>query len=272
MLKFDGEDFRAQIFSKIPLFADEVLADMALTVATAARNYAIFLAGERLGSQKDPFIRSLTEPALTNNGLGVTSAVLSLEPSDEDEALVMMLENGTPGFSIKDALLAGPEAAANGGYVDVPFRKGGPRSRVSPLGGRYGREDPTRQSARIREVGAAIATAMENKARMNKSPSQVGKVRIPMLQSHTGYKHKSQIFDGLQRLEKTKKSDPGFITWRRVSENSAGGSWMYPAKAGAHIMDDLEDRARDAAEKYLTDIMKGRKRVRRAAVSRAKKI
>lgn len=71
--------------------------------------------------------------------------------------------------------------------------------------------------------------------------------------SWTGYAHRATKYDGLRRVVKdygkTKRST--YQTFRTVSENSPGNSWIHPGYKGLKALDKVEEEAENAFRKAL---------------------
>lgn len=72
--------------------------------------------------------------------------------------------------------------------------------------------------------------------------------------SWTGYKHKSNIYDGLQRIVKSyqNSTQSQYYTFRRVSNNSDAGSWWHPGYKGARIAESIMPFAKQTFIDTLT--------------------
>lgn len=161
-----------------------------------------------------------------------------------------MLESGASTFDMKQGLLRSAKAkrGKNGKlYITVPFRHGTPGSigesfamRTMPLdvyqvvrklqGTRTGLNNPVLQKI--------------SKLDINEIPAQyrIPKVRsafsdIKTTTTYPQYTHKSSIYDGMTRQEKTYENatQSQYVTFRRVSLNSDPMSWIHHGIAAGNF-------------------------------------
>ena len=107
-----------------------------------------------------------------------------------------------------------------GWYLTIPFRHTTPKSN----GG----------------FGAPMPKAVYNIAK-KLSPGSKMSVQGGNRTSWTGYTHKNNIYDGLQRIVKSyqRTSQSQYYTFRRVSNKSDAMSWWHPGYTGVKIAESL---------------------------------
>lgn len=184
------------------------------------------------------YIRAINEPgAVKMRARGFTLGLNGKLPN--------ALEQGTPSFSIKDAMLKGPTAKAQG-YVDVPFRHGAPGS-SSRVGGPTPKNDWDVMRQVVRSAQSAARAAG-----MNKHQVQALQIRGPRkMPTPPQPQHKVSLYADMLRVPKTYAKGTGaqYLTFRRISEKSAPGSWIHPGLKGVAIFPRvMKDIQRIAAE------------------------
>ena len=139
-----------------------------------------------------------------------------------------MIESGFSSFDMKIGFgkSSRVKKTKDGGwYLTIPFRHSIPNSN-----GSFGAPMPKD----IYKVAKKLAPGSKMSVKGN-----LGK-------SWTGYQHKSNIYDGLQRIVKSynKATQSQYYTFRRVSNNSDPMSWHHPGYVGAKIAESIMPFAR----------------------------
>lgn len=105
---------------------------------------------------------------------------------------------------------------SGGWYLTIPFRHSTPNSNGS--------------------FGSPMPKSVYNVAK-KLFPNGRMSTKGNLGRSWTGYQHKSNIYDGLQRIVKSykKATQSQYYTFRRVSNNSDPTSWHHPGFSGVNI-------------------------------------
>lgn len=138
------------------------------------------------------------------------------------------LESGFPSYDMKPLFARSNKkkiSQDNQWYLHVPMRHTTPNAT-----GRQGTPMPSgvyRRASQLPQWGRMKAN----------SSSSV---------SHTGYQHKTNIYDGMQKVPESHSSTRNaYFTWRTVSSNSDPHSWIHPGYEGAHIQDRVASQVQD---------------------------
>lgn len=142
--------------------------------------------------------------------------------------LGMMLEEGASQFDIKEGFKKSDKKKfkANGGwYLTIPFR--------------HATSSAVAESAIF---SSKMPNRIEQLVKASKSPlklNQLPKGYREVKTSHTGYVHKSAIYEGLHRrdISTGKEKRGGYYTFRRVSDISEDNSWIHPGFKALNLMD-----------------------------------
>lgn len=176
------------------------------------------------------------------------SVIIGLTP--RQSKLAMMLEEGASQFDIK----AGMEQSSKkhmkkdgGWYLTVPF-----------------------SFATSEAIGESFANKMpkpiEQLVKVMKEPLKLGNIPEALRsigQNQTsGYKHKFNIYEGLQRKEVGSGQNEkrgGYINFRRISDKSDKDAWQHPGFEALNLMDkaaqeiDIGRLVDSAVQEFLDD-------------------
>jgi hypothetical protein len=181
------------------------------------------------------------------------------------------LESGMGGYDMKPGLLKGRNAkdsksAGGGRYNTVPFRHGTAKSTGHagpPMGSAMAKAGMSRSEAEMlgkrinkaaKKLEASTTHATQNKTmwgqRLARRTGGVSK-----LKPH----HKTDIYAGMVRMTKTykKKTQSKYMTFRRVSTNSPGASWMHPGFTGKLFFPKAAKRAQHHARLIFSGAVRG---------------
>jgi len=151
------------------------------------------------------------------------------------------LENGWAGGDMKPGLLGGRNAKVSKKgfrYNIVPFRHQTPGTSGRagrPMGSTHRAHGMSGRDAK--RLGRAIHAHAKNLSATTSHPrtgtawgKRLSAGLAPKLTSHTGYRHKTDIFAGMVRQQKTyaAATQNTYSTFRVVSENSDPDSWHHP--------------------------------------------
>lgn len=140
-----------------------------------------------------------------------------------DGKLPNMIERGFQPFDMKVGFSkSGRVTKTKGGgwYLTIPFRHSTPKSNGS--------------------FGAPMPKSVYNVAK-KLAPNGKMSVKGGNRTSWTGYTHKNNIYDGLQRIVKSyqNSNQSQYYTFRRVSNKSDSRSWWHPGYTGARIAESI---------------------------------
>lgn len=236
-----------------PLLAGypEVVRQALPEIAEAVRGEIVALAGRELTTTGQDYIQSV----------GVLHVALSpqqLRRGDSTFATIVLtgwlpnaVEMGYSGGDMKEALLNSRNAKTSKDgkrYMVVPFRHGTPGTTGRSFGEMGGPDqrhggadgsDPLSPSAG-RKLGRSIHRHAKRLGGTTSHPqhgTQWGQRLAagtggakPRQNKNSGYKHKTDIYAGMVRKEKTyaKATQSSYWTFRMVSENSDPASWHHP--------------------------------------------
>lgn len=242
-----------QIPAEVMAALDESQIQVVLEdIADAARNHWIKVAGAGLTRTRQDYISGIQSVEM-KEGVAVIQLV-GVMPN--------LIEQGMPAMDMHDTLLGpnvptvpvgerGKHQRKDGGfYRAIPFRHATPTANGvtgAPMGSQY---DGHAAVADARALGRAVY----NKAKkLEGSTSQPGGRTkwgdrlpgglAPKLKPH----HKSDIFAGMVRLEKTykKATQSSYMTFRTISTGSDG--WIRPRTEGRHFALEVEAFVRELA-------------------------
>lgn len=176
-------------------------------------------------------------------GLDIDAIVYPLDPNgfigkvELKGKLPNMVEKGFSAFDMKIGFGKSSRVhrtKGGGWYLTIPFRHTTPNSN----GG----------------FGAPLPKDVYNVAK-KLAPGGRLSVKGNLGRSWTGYQHKSNIYDGLQRIVKSykKATQSQYFTFRRVSNNSDPLSWYHPGFTGVQIANSLMPFARQTFVDTLTN-------------------
>lgn len=268
---FDAERFREEVLQKNQVFTSEILQDLALTTTMAVYDRWLELA-EGLTSSREAYVRSLQPPEISKHAFDA-EGVVRLAPAKVDRWIIF-LEEGGPAWDMKPMLLGGNER------VVIPFAQRQRSANPAKEGGMpIGTLDVHRgYRARVGMVIGAAASRLRGQESLGVRDVERGAgFPIPKLRSQTGYTHQTSIYEGLRRqttkqarAKRGERKGGKYFTMRTISaEGSDPDSWWYPAQTGLHFADRAAEVAEPVAKQYVSDVVAGLKRVRRAAVAKA---
>ena len=147
-----------------------------------------------------------------------------------------MLESGFGPFDMKVGFGKSSKVSrtkGGGWYLTIPYRHSTPNSNGS--------------------FGAPMPKAVYNVAK-KLAPGASMSVKGGNRTSWTGYKHKNNVYDGLQRIVKSYQgtNQSQYYTFRRVSNNSDPTSWWHPGFTGVRIAEKLMPFAQQTFVDTLT--------------------
>lgn len=146
--------------------------------------------------------------------------------------LGLMLEDGASTFDIKAGMAKSDKKklGKNGNwYMTVPFK--------------FATSDAVAESM---SFANRMPKPIENLVKVMEPRETLGSGDIPApydalgQNATSGYNHKFSIYEGLQRQQigsGSKENRGGYITFRRISENSDKDSWQHPGFEALHLMD-----------------------------------
>lgn len=219
----------------------EIVEDLIPELAEAMHSKLVSLAGERLTSSEQEYVRGISEIDFPyTHGKMPTHRVFDAAVITLKGALPVMIETGWDGGDMKAALLAGPRSkTAEDGtrYVRVPFRHGHPGAtgrNFQPMGSQFrktlGEGDAARLGRRVWEEAKKLKAGESLRPR-------AGGVKLLRL------RHETDIYASMRQVDGDKAP---YMTWRTVSSRSHPDSWIHPGIAPARLFDE--------AAKYISTI------------------
>lgn len=198
-----------------------------------------------------------------------------------------LLENGAGQTDLRSTLLGpnvpvaprgsrGKHLAKKGGYYrSIPFRhmtpgtKSNPRTKASGLamGAAYaaslGQAEAKQLGKAVYKAAKSLQATLTNPYNQKTSwgerlPEGVGGA-YPLTNS-VGYTHKTDIYAGMVRQEKTYKSatQSSYTTFRTISENVTDGSWIRRPIPARHYAKQVSEYVEKIAAKAFEAYLKGR--------------
>lgn len=203
-----------------------------VAVSNAIYNNWLNLASKELKSTKERYMRGLIEPDFSVNGMTVKGMIVLFGK------LALMVEDGSPPFDMKIGFSQSSKIklkAIGGWYLIVPFRHSTPGAigeneafaNVMPKEVYAVAKDlnPTKSDFK----GVKVLYGSSLKEGQIPKPYDEKKTR-PGYGNFKSYTHKSSIYEGMIRNEKTyaKTTKSSYFTFRRVSDTSDPNSWIHP--------------------------------------------
>lgn len=155
------------------------------------------------------------------------SIIIGLTP--RQSRLSMMLEEGASSFDIKEGMAKSSKKHMKkdgGWYLTVPFKFA--------------------TSEAIGESGFSnkMPKPIEKLVKVSKEPLKLDQIpsefRAIGENKTSGYNHKFNIYEGLQRKEigsGQNEKRGGYMSFRRISDKSDQGSWQHPGFESLHLME-----------------------------------
>lgn len=142
--------------------------------------------------------------------------------------LIRKLEEGSPAYDMKPALMASPKAKVgkNGNrYISIPMRWSTP--------GAIGESEVF--SSPMPVAIHKIAKRTNGPLSLSQIPSQYQTIETrPVINDNSGkklfneYQHKSSIYEGIFKKTDSATSQSTYMSFRRVSENSDSNAFIHP--------------------------------------------
>lgn len=259
---------------KALLRVPEALQGILRDLGDGARQEVVRLAHERLGTTTDDYVDGLSAVDYkVNQGGDGGTAVLSLQGQ-----LPNMIERGWPGGDMKPFLLAGRNArpTKDGGRMNVvPFRHGTPgtsgrnfpemgsayqkRFVLRPGGdsgvtGHLTREAAKKLGRKIHEKAQELGATTKHPEGETEWGDRLKPGLAPVLRPH----HKTDIYAGMVRKERTykKATQPTYVTFRTVSDNSDPQAFVHPGIEARHLFDEAATYVQRLAAELIDDAMR----------------
>ena len=247
-------------------------------IGAAARSEWVRLASKDRSSFRYDYINGIQEVQSPRPGRVVISLVGEIPH---------MLEDGAPMMDMRDILLGphvpesplgerGKHRSLNDDfYRAIPFRHMTPGSGDAPRGNTHGQEMGTPYSGAMAEVDAAKlgqeVYAQAKKLAATRSAPGAGAVyggrlapgtggAYPLANKTTGTKHKTDIYAGMIREEKTyeKATQSQYMTFRTISTGVRDDSWIRRAIPARHYAQDVAEYAQKLAPRVIQSFLKAR--------------
>jgi hypothetical protein len=255
----------------------ELVLRMLPEIAEAVKTEIVAEATRTLNSSQQDYVSSLQLMQFAVSPTDLKRAPKTFASIILTGQMPNMIEHGWAGGDMKPALLSGPNAKVGKTgirYNTVHFRHGTPGTtggRVgTPMGGLERKRGMSRTQAEM--LGKKVHRAAE-KLTATKSHADHGTkwgerlshhaaahLGAPTHQNrHTGYKHKSSIYGGMVRQEKTYRAaaQNKYSTFRRVSDNSDPGSWFHGGITAHHFFDKAARKIPAITNLMFQGMMKG---------------
>ena len=207
---------------EIKLLSKSILSDVMNTFEKAWERFA----GEQLHSTRDLYMR-----AMYSKWEGDYSIIFGLNPMESP--LIMMLENGASSWDIKEGFKKSDKAKNKGTddwYLTVPFK--------------WATSEAIGESEMFSNK---MPKPIEKLVKTSKSPLKLGDLPqgyTKLGQNKTSkYEHKFSIYEGLsrQQIGSGTENRGGYMSFRRVSENSDKGAWIHPGFTSLNLMEKASD-------------------------------
>ena len=181
--------------------------------------------------------------AMDVNRTAYNEAIISLLPTKSN--LPLKIEDGASSFDMREGFSKSEKRTDKddgGWYLTIPFKFATSEAIAESMVFSQKMPKPIEKIAKENN-GDPIS--------MSQLPDQYKKL---LANKTTGVKHKSPIYEGIKRLQTSateKENRGGYISFRRVSDNSEDGSWTHPGFVGKKFM----DRAANQLEQNMTSII-----------------
>lgn len=167
--------------------------------------------------------------------------------------LGLMLEQGASAFDIKEGLLNSPKAKTGkdgGRYITVPFRMA--TSSAIAESSVFAGIMPKLIYKIAKENGSVSGSDLPEEYKMKGVRAEISSTSLPVFKTEK-YEHKNAIYEGV------KKTESGYSSFRRVSENSEPNSWIHKGftkrgfmvKALGELSGELPNILASARKEYL---------------------
>jgi len=259
----------------------EITHRIILDIADASRAEWIRLASgdNKVGSHwRYDYINGIQEVVEESPGTAVIALVGEIPHMLEDGAEEQDLRETLLGSGVPEAPVGsrGKHRSLNDDfYRAIPFRHMTPGSGDAPRGDTHGQEMGTPYSGAMAEANAAKlgqeVYAQAKKLAATRSAPGAGAVyggrlapgtggAYPLANKTTGTKHKTDIYAGMIREEKTyeKATQSQYMTFRTISTGVRDDSWIRRAIPARHYAQDVAEYAQKLAPRVIQSFLKAR--------------
>lgn len=219
----------SEVASEFILSDEEVRSMSRYILSRVAEDYTSAwerLIGQNLHSTRNEYLKGIFSEQPDDYNL-----ILGLTP--RQSSLALMLEEGASSFDIKQGFEKSSkkhQKKDGGWYLTVPFR--------------WATSEAVAESGFSNKMPKAI----ERLVKVSKEPLKLGNLPENLRKlgqnKTSGYNHKFNIYEGLQRTEigsGQKEKRGGYMSFRRVSDKSDKDSWMHPGFEALKLMDKASD-------------------------------
>jgi hypothetical protein len=239
----------AELNKKIEDYSNEIVQKAKLglqAVANSAHSLIIDKAQNKLGSQKNLYIESLS---VTNEGDNLW--VIALDPKAN------WIEDGRPAYDMLPGLLNGPKAKVGKDgkkYNIIPFKQNKRPQDMSRSEKRMA--DFVQQELKRLNLDKTIKDESGNPvigkaAKVNLDYATSVKSRIPLLQGLTIYQRKVTNEQGKESIKRD------IMTFRVASEKQIGsGKWWHKETKGLNAFKDVEAEIDQIWAKMIQEVFK----------------
>lgn len=249
-----------------PLLAayPEVVRRALPEIANAVRSEIVALAGRELVSTGQDYIQGVGVLHINLSASGLKRGAATFATIVLTGWLPNAVESGFDGGDMKEAMLSGRSAKVSKDgkrYAVVPFRHGTPGSSGRSFGVMGGPEQKHggMDASSARKLGQRVHRAAQKLSASTSHPqhgtewgsrlaSNTGGAKR-LTNKNSGYKHKSDIYAGMVRKQKTygASTQNSYGTFRMVSDNSDPASWQHPGIKAHHFFERAEKRIPEIA-------------------------
>lgn len=224
MFELIGQDIEPSLENALDLAADIALETWLDTLESS--------------SAKEGWKKMYREAITEEEGTSENERVLSAEG-----LYVNLVEDGVKSWSIKDALLNGPNAkqGKNGKYANVFLRKGVP-----------GSKGPTMSSS-VHSIAKTLGRGETLSSRIKSMSDKIGKGAVAKKKKIKALREsiKGSKDERLQKVGATGHSAYG--TFLRINEKSKG--WMYPNVQSVPVYEMTTEKANPQIKKIFDDVL-----------------
>jgi hypothetical protein len=149
------------------------------------------------------------------------------------------IEQGASGFDMKEGMLNGPNAKTSKSgnrYNRVPFSFGTPGA----LQENFSTILPTDIYQIVKKQPAGQPLQKENIPQSFREP-QKKSIQLPKSKAFVTYEHKSSIYEGVTKRKDAATGQSTYGSFRTVSDNSDGASWIHPGFDAANLAEKALD-------------------------------
>ncbi len=192
--------------------------------------------------------RNEYKKAMYVNRVDDSNTIIGLTPRESQ--LALMMEEGVSPYDLKDGFSKSSkkkDKEGGGWYLTIPFRHA--TSEAVAEASFFSNQMPKQieDIVKVKPMSGGKTTGLT----LDELPAEYQKL---LSNPTTGYEHKAPINQGLQRInmpssDKEKRS--GYLTFRRVSDNSDPDSWVHRGFSALKLMEKTMQQVDERTDKII---------------------